>query len=100
MQDDTFLQAAYLFSFLVAGCRFLGMCGFFAVLVLSELMPSTFANCELGSVRGGRFHLLFTEIVSMHCSTLPIEGLCNKTPQDMLKIEKLQFVHRWCMELP
>lgn len=76
------------------------MCGFFAVLVFLELMPSTFANCELGSVRGGRFHLLFTEIVSMRCSTLPAEGLCNKTPQDMLKIEELKFVYRWYMELP
>lgn len=72
----------------------------FSVLVLLELMPSTFANFELGSVQGGRFHLLFTEIVSIHCSTLLREGLCNKTPQDILYIEKLYFVHRWCMELP
>lgn len=70
--------------FLVAGCCFSGMCGFFSVLVLLGLMPSTFANFELGSVQGGRFHLLFIEIVSIHCSTLHSEGLCNKAPQDIM----------------
>lgn len=58
--------------------------GFFSLLVLLELMPSTFANFEPGSVQGGSFHLLFTEIVSIHCSTSHSEGLCNKTPQDIL----------------
>lgn len=69
-----------------SGCwlSLFGHVWFFSVLVLLELMPSTFANFELRSVRGGRFHLLFTEIVSIHCSTLHSEGLCSKTPQDIL----------------
>lgn len=60
------------------------MVGVFSGLVLLGLMPSTFANFEPSSVQGGRFHLLFTEIVSIYCSTSHSAGLCNKTPRDIL----------------
>lgn len=69
-----------------SGCWLLlfGHVWVFSDLVLLGLMPSTFANFELGSVQGGRFYLLFIEIVSIHCSTLRREGLCNKAPQDIM----------------